>query len=451
MEDGSSPIWNLVLIGILVVIHGVFYGFGAAVQELNEQETEKKAEEGSSRAQKLLMILDAPRRFICALHVWCSVLAILVGALVVPDAGHALKEYFYRAGMAVSEQHFLLYMMLLMALAFAAGLVLFGILIPKKLAFAYSEAWAYKLLFLGRFLMIIGRPFTWAIGGAANLIVRIFGVDPSIDEEDVTEEEIISMVNEGQEQGVLEGDKAEMITNIFQMDDKDAEDIMTHRKNIHAIEKSMGLSDALEYMLENSNSRYPVYEEEIDDIVGILYLRDAVDVLHKEPERKSQPVSEIPGLIREATFIPETKSINELFRIMQSEKIHLAIVVDEYGQTAGLVAMEDILEEIVGNIFDEYDEEEAHIREEKNGSLHMEGLTPLDEVGEVLDLDLSEVEFETLNGLLISLLDRIPGEGETPEVSYQGYLFQILDIKNNIISSVEVTKLPEEELEAKEA
>lgn len=443
MDDGS-PLWRFILVGILVIIHGILYGFGAAVQEINEQEAEKKAEEGEKRAKKLLAVLESPRRYICALHVWTSLITIVIGAFVVPWAGRKLTDSFYMDSMAIPEEGFFAVMLFLMAVIFAMGMVVLGVLIPKKLAFAHAEGWAWGLFPIIRFFMVIGRPFTLVVGGLANMLVRIFGVDPSMEEDDVTEEEIISMVNEGHEQGVLESSTAEMITNIFEMNDKNAENIMTHRKNIHAIEKSMGLSDALEYMLQESNSRYPVYEEEIDNIIGILHLRDAVRVLHNEPEKKETPVSEIPGLIREAVFVPETKHIDELFHMMQLEKIHMTIVVDEYGQTAGLVAMEDILEEIVGNIFDEYDVEEENIQETQDGSFRMEGLTPLSEVAKVLQLELEDVEFDTLNGLLTSLLERIPAEDETPEVVYDGYRFQILAVENNIISSVEVTKLPEE-------
>lgn len=450
MDDGS-PLWRLILVGVLVIIHGILYGFGAAVQELNEQEIEKRAEEGDKRARKLLAILESPRRYICALHVWTSLITIVIGTFVVPLAGRALTERFYAETMAISKEGYFVLMLLLMALAFAAGLVALGVLIPKKLAYAHPESWANGAFGFARFFMVVGRPFTWVVGGVANVIVRIFGVDPSMEEDDVTEEEIISMVNEGHEQGVLESSTAEMITNIFQMNDKDAQDIMTHRKNVHAIEGTTGLSEALEYMLEKNNSRYPVYEEEIDNIIGILYLRDVVQVLHNEPQRKEEPVAKIPGLVREATFVPETKHIDELFHKMQSEKIHMVIVVDEYGQTSGLVAMEDILEEIVGNIFDEYDVEEEHIKETIDGSLTMEGLTPLEEVSKVLDLEFDDVEFETLNGLLIYLLEHIPAEDERPEVTYGGYLFRILAVENNIISSVKVTKLPEETEEMEEA
>lgn len=450
MDDGS-PLWRFILAGILVIIHGMLYGFGAAVQELNEQETEKKAEEGDRRAKALLAVLESPRHYICALHVWTSLIAIVIGVFVVPWAGRKLTVSFYDEGMMIPEKGFFILMLVLTALLFSLALVVLGVLVPKKLAFARPENWARKLFPMIRLFMGIGWPFAGTAGGLANIIVRIFGVDPSIEEDDVTEEEIISMVNEGHEQGVLESSTAEMITNIFQMNDKDAEDIMTHRTNVHAVEKSMGLSDALEYMLAESNSRYPVYEEEIDNIIGILHLRDAARVLHNEPEKRDMPVSEIPGLIREASFVPETKRIDELFHRMQMEKIHMVIVVDEYGQMAGLVAMEDILEEIVGNIFDEYDVEEEHIKKTRDGILYMEGLTPLEEVSKVLQIEFEDVEFDTLNGLLISLLERIPAEDETPEVFYGGYRFQILAMENNIISSVEVTRLPEETQEAEEA
>lgn len=450
MDDGS-PLWRLILAVVLVLLHGILYGFGAAVQELNEQETEKKAEEGAKRAKKLLAILESPRHYIYALHVWTSLITVVIGVFVVPWAGRELADSFYQDGMGISEKGFFAVMLLLMLLLFTMGMVVFGVLIPKKLAMAHAESWAWGLFPLIRLLMAAGCPLTFLAAGLANVIVRIFGVDPSIEEDDVTEEEIISMVNEGHEQGVLESSTAEMITNIFQMNDKDAADIMTRRTNVRAVEKSTGLSDALDYMLQESNSRYPVYEEEIDNIIGILHLRDAALVLHNEPERREMPIAEIPGLIREASFVQETKHIDELFHRMQMEKIHMVIVVDEYGQTAGLVAMEDILEEIVGNIFDEYDVEEVHIKKTRDGNFRMKGLTPLEEVSKVLQLEFEDVEFGTLNGFLISLLERIPAEDETPEAIYGGYRFQILAMENNIISSVEVSRLPEEVQETEEA
>lgn len=256
----------------------------------------------------------------------------------------------------------------------------------------------------------------------------------------------MTMVNEGHEQGVLEADETEMISNIFQLGDTTAEDIMTHRTGITALDGSMKLEDALDFMLdEGINTRYPVYGEDMDDIIGILHLRDAA-MLARKAEFREQEIRKVPGLLREAAFIPETKKIDSLFKEMQSEKIHMEIVVDEYGQTAGLVTMEDILEEIVGNIMDEYDEEEHYMTEREDGSWLISGLAPFDEVSEALKLSLGEdeEEYDTLNGFLTSRLDRIPAEGEKPSIDQSGWHFQVLTIGNKKIESVLAKKLPED-------
>ena len=236
--------------------------------------------------------------------------------------------------------------------------------------------------------------------------------------ENVTEEDIKTMVNEGHEQGVLESSEAEMISNIFEFDDKEAGDIMTHRKNIVALDGSMTVRDVL------------VHAENPGEAQTALRL--------------------VPGMLRSAHFIPETRNINSLFKEMQSQKIHMEIVIDEYGQTAGLVTMEDILEEIVGNILDEYDEDEQFIVRGTDGILTMSGMTPLEDAQEELGVTFPEEDLEnydTINGLLISRLDRIPGEEEKPEVQYQGYLFSVLKVENKMIASVRVTRLPEEDRE----
>jgi len=291
---------------------------------------------------------------------------------------------------------------------------------------------------------------------SVNGILRLFGMRLDDSLSDVTEEEIISMVNEGHEQGVLLATEAEMITNIFEFGDKEAHDIMTHRNQIVAVEGSTPLKEAIEFMLDNSNSRFPVYEENLDHIIGILHLRDAMRMhaLGEEGENKNLPVKEIEGLLREAVFIPETKNIDALFQMMQSTKTQMVIVVDEYGQTSGLLAMEDILEEIVGNILDEYDEDEEHIEATDNADEYIiEGKTPLEELEERFAISFEEEEFETLNGFLISKLDKIPEEDEDFDIDVDGYNFKILSVENKMIQSVLVTKikLPEpEEAEAEE-
>lgn len=273
-----------------------------------------------------------------------------------------------------------------------------------------------------------------------NLFLKLFGADT----EDVTEEEIISMVNEGHEQGVLEANEAEMIHNIFEFGDKDAKDIMTHRKNIIAIDGTMTFLDMLDFIGHSNYSRYPVYIDDIDNIIGVLHIKEVLSLCMKK-EVYEQPIKEIEGLVREVDFIPETRHINTLFTMMQTAKTHMVIVVDEYGQTSGIVAMEDILEEIVGNIEDEHDEEETMIEKLPDGSYVMDGMTPVEEALKILKVDYEEAdEFETLNGLLISLLDCIPTENEKLSTDVFGFHFEVLKVENKMIRKVRITRIPEE-------
>ena len=262
---------------------------------------------------------------------------------------------------------------------------------------------------------------------------------PSVHEDDVTEEEIISMVNEGHEQGVLLASEAEMIHNIFEFGDKEAKDIMTHRKNLIAIDGNLSYNDAVSFIIENSKSRYPVYLDDIDNIIGVLHIKDAFAFAQKNEVFRTS-IKDIPNLIREVDFVPETLNIHTLFKMMQAKKSHMVIVVDEYGQTSGAVAMEDILEEIVGNIEDEHDEEESLIRMNPDGSYLMNGLASMPEVIELLKLPVEEDAFETLNGFLVSLLEKIPNDGETAKISMYGYDFNILKVEDKMIREVLVRK-----------
>lgn len=261
---------------------------------------------------------------------------------------------------------------------------------------------------------------------------------------DEVEEEIISMVKESHEQGVLQDSEAEMIHNIFEFDDKEAKDIMTHRKNIVALSGETSFTDALGEMLETQRSRYPVYEDDIDHIIGVLHIKDAFAFVQRN-ELFRTSIKDIPALIREVDFVPETIKINELFRSMQSVKNHMVIVVDEYGQTAGIVAMEDILEEIVGNIEDEHDEEEIFAVRNADGSYQMDGLMEFQEAVELLEMPVEEESFDTLNGYLISILKKVPAEEEKPVVVAGGYEFSICRVEDRVIREVHVRKLTEEE------
>lgn len=266
-----------------------------------------------------------------------------------------------------------------------------------------------------------------------------FVKNPSVHDDDVTEEEIKSMVNEGHEQGVLLASEAEMINNIFEFGDKEAKDIMTHRKNLIVIDGNLSYNDAVSFIIENSKSRYPVYLDDIDNIIGVLHIKDAFAFAQKNEVFRTS-IKDIPNLIREVDFVPETLNIHTLFKMMQAKKSHMVIVVDEYGQTSGAVAMEDILEEIVGNIEDEHDEEENLIRQNPDGSYLMNGLASMPEVIELLGLPVDEDAFETLNGFLVSLLEKIPNDGETAQINMYGYDFNVLKVEDKMIREVLVRK-----------
>ena len=388
MDDGYWPLSILILVGF-ILIDAVLYGFGSAIQNLNVNSLEKEAEEGNERAGKLLRLINKPGEFINTVQVMTNIIGIVAGAYVMRQLGQLFQ-------MLVKHSEDGHEMLVYSASVAAAGVIVlavlisFGIVIPKKCGARKPEKWGYGAFSIVQVFVILLRPFTFLISALSALVLKPMGIDLNSDDDNVTQEDIMLMVNEGHEQGVLEAGEAEMITNIFELNDKEAGDIMTHRTNITALDASMSLDEAVTYILtEANNSRFPVFEKDIDDIIGILHMRDALGFAEKEENRRKN-LKELDGLLRDAHFIPETRHVDTLFKEMQSQKIHMEIVVDEYGQTAGIVTMEDILEEIVGNILDEYDEDEEYISRRDDGSFIFDGLAPLDEVGEALDVEFDE-------------------------------------------------------------
>lgn len=460
MDDGYSPEGIVVLI-VFILLEAVFYGFGAAIQNINEGKVQEEAENGSKQAVKLLEMAGSPGALIHTLQITTHLIAMIAGALTLPAlvriVGRRILKGQLQADAALTMAAPMWWARIGITAVFVILLILlivsFGIVIPKRLALAAPEAWAFRLLPAAAFFTVLLWPLSRAVTLISSAVLKLFGIDLADTGENVTEEDIMSMVNEGHEQGVLEADETEMISNIFELGDKEARDIMTHRTGMTALAGDQNLRSAVEFILsEGVNTRYPVYGDDIDDIIGILHLRDAVTYL-EQAKYGDWKIRDIPGLLRKAHFIPETRNINTLFKEMQSKKIHMEIVVDEYGQTAGLLTMEDILEEIVGNIMDEYDEEEEFITSREDGSYVMSGLTPLDDIVDLLDVEFSEEDqdtYDTLNGYLVSRLDRIPQEGEMPCVREYGYEFQVLKAGNKKIESVLVKKLPEEAKEQEE-
>lgn len=441
MDSGDSPVAGWILFVLFLIVNSIFYGFGSAIQNMNENEIEEKAEQGDKKSKRLLPIINAPSALIHTIQFYHIFFGLLIGCIHLKTVEQEVWTLFsVNVFSELSQNHGLQYLVFFLILFLDLILLTtFGILVPKRVCSHYAERSARSLVTLVQIGILLAWPFTKLMELLTNLTVRLFGIDPTHTEDDVTEDEIIDLVDEAHEQGIIQESEAEMIQNIMEFHDKSAKDIMTHRKNINALDDTMLLKDAMPYMAEHNNSRYPVFHEDIDNIVGFIHIRDAMEHQNRgEYENKS--LMQIPNLVRAVAYIPETRGIDSLFQAMQTKKIHIAIVVDEYGQTAGLVTMEDILEEIVGNIFDEYDESEEFIQPQLDESLLMDGLTPLDDVEEVLNIDLGDHEVETLNGYLTSLLGHIP-TGEDHEINANGYCFQILSVENNIIQKIRVEKI----------
>ena len=452
------PIRGVTWIVILMIVNALAEAMVTAFENASETGMEKKAEDGDEKAKKVLALMERHRRYITVTDlirilaiagmtvayvqcIWNELLAWI--CLNVLSGRHT--DCMYRP-----SEHVLVYVLAVIVTVIVIMLIeLFAIKLPKKFAFKHADGYARATAGLLKLLMVIFAPFAWLIETVTNGILRLFHIKASELEEVVTEEELISTVEEAQESGVLEAEEAEMIQNIFEFDAKEAKDIMTHRKHMVAVEADMPLMEAMKFMMNAAYSRFPVYEDAVENIIGILHMKDVLRLyLSGNPERMKN--RKVKSIARKPYFIPDTQSLDVLFHAMQKKKIHMAIAIDEYGQTAGLVTMEDILEEIVGDIQDEYDAEEEDIILEESGSYLVKGTTNLEDLAEALEMEIEEEDFDTLNGLMISELDHIPEENERATLYSHGLQMDILEVKNKMITLARVTKLPEEE-DAEEA
>lgn len=432
MEDGSSmPAVGMIILFLLLWLNGIFYGFSAAVHNISESEVDRLALEGNKKAILLKDLLEKPVQYVNAIPLLMTASGICIGTFLMPWAVSVFRPLIHRIPSLI------LALSLLVVL-----LAAFGILTFRRIGTYHPEKFAFRYVKIVQGFVNILYPVTIFITWIAKVAAVPFGVEINQKEDAVTEEEIISIVDEAHEQGVIEENEAEMIQNIISFNETCASEIMTHRKNVVAFDQEVLLKDMVDSMLEEGKSRYPVYGEDLDDILGIVHYKDALKFMTKNSWAKFNPLKEIPGLIREAAFIPETRSIGDLFRTMQTKKLHMVVVVDEYGQTAGLVSMEDILEEIVGDIRDEYDEDDLSIRMQIDNSILIDGLAYLEDVAEELDIEFDSQEFETLNGYLTSKLGHIPTEQDLDrEIAANGYRFKIVSLGNKTIGKVRAEKI----------
>ena len=296
------------------------------------------------------------------------------------------------------------------------------------------EKLAFASIGVIKVISVITAPFVKFLTASTNLVSKLFGVSEN-DEEIVTEEEIRMMVDAGEEKGTIDAEEKEMINNVFEFDDRIVSEIMVDRTNMFAVDINSSIEELLEELAEENNrySRIPVYDETIDDIKGIIYVKDLVI-------SKKNKNAKVKSLVKDVYFVPETKNINNLFQELRKSKKQIAIVIDEYGGTAGLVTMEDILEEIVGDIYDEYDEEENRYEKIDNNTYWLDGNISIYELEKVLDVKIEEGDYDTLSGYLLEKLGRVPNEKEKPLVETEKVTYKIEKYKNRKILKVKACK-----------
>ena len=312
--------------------------------------------------------------------------------------------------------------------------IIFGELVPKRFAMKNYEKIAFATIGIIRTISIITAPFVKLLTITTNAISKLFGVSEN-EEEIVTEEEIKMMIDQGEENGTIQEDEKELINNVFEFNDITASEIMTHRTDIFAVDINMTPGELLEEIIKDDcrHSRIPVYDETIDDIKGILYVKDLIKNITKKTFK-------IKNIMKEAYFVSQNKLINEIFKELQKNKMQIAIVVDEYGGTAGLVTTEDILEEIVGDMYDEYDEIEEEYEKIDDKTYIISGSMPIYDVNKILKSHIPEGDYDTLSGYLQAELGRIPDEEENPIIETKELTFKIEEYEDKRILKVKVCK-----------
>ncbi len=446
-DDPGNLMLKIILLFFLILVNAFFAMSEIAIITLNDVKLQKMADEGNEKAKKILKLTKNPSNFLSTIQICITLAGFLTSAAAAESFADPVANFFAA----------LLHMNLAPAWLSTASLVLITLIIsffslvlgelaPKRIAMQKYESISFKIAGILVFFNGMFKPFVKILSFSTNIVVRLLGFDPNASEEEVTEEEIRMLVDAGEEKGVIEESQKEMINNIFEFDDIIAADVMTHRTDIEAVEISDDFSEIIDKTLKAGYSRIPVYDEDLDNIKGIVYVKDLLKYVGK-PVPKSFKISNI---MREAVFFPESKRCGDLFNEMTEKHLQMVFVCDEYGGIAGLVTIEDLLESIVGNMQDEYDNEDEEIEQVNETTFSLDGTTDLEEVEEILGTKFPEGEYDTIGGLIMSELGRIPGEDENPTVEFSGYTFTVEEVEERRITRVTAEKMPEEENQEQE-
>lgn len=446
--DPGSIIIKIVTLFALIFVNAFFSMSEMAIVTLNDNKIDKLAEQGNKKAKQIKKLTENTSSFLSTIQIGVTLAGFLTSATAAQSFAEMLASAIGKTAVVNVIPIGIIsgFSTVVITLIMSYFSLVLGELVPKKIAMNKPEKMAFMAAPILVFVAKVTKPIVRFLAFSTNTVLRLIGIDPHADEEVVTEEEIRMMVDVGGEKGVIEDTQIEMINNIFEFDDIDVADIMTHRTDMVCVDEDEPLSEAVKLSIENGFSRIPVYKEDPDNIIGIVYIKDFLKYVGTNlPKTKT-----VKDMMRPAYYVPETKRCGELFAEMTEKRVQMAVVVDEYGGTAGIVTLEDLLESIVGNIQDEYDQEDEEISIINETTFEVEGIADIEEVEEHTGKTFPEGDYDTIGGYIISVLGFLPEDGQMNEVQFENVKFTVLNVEERRIGKVKVEILPIEKKEEDE-
>ncbi len=427
------------LLLFLIFVNAFFAMSEIAIISLNDNKIERMAEEGHKKAKLVMRLTQNSSRFLSTIQIGVTLAGFLTSASAATSFADALSIPISQRLTSVPQGFIHGLCVVLITVIISYFSLVLGELAPKRIAMQIPEKVSFAVAPALLFTAKIAKPLVRLLSLSTNAIVRLFGFDPNASVENVTEEEIKMMVDVGEEKGVIEYVQREMINNVFEFNDLDAGDIMTHRTDMVAVDADdTSFEEFVKLAIDTGFSRIPIYDEDPDNIIGVIYVKDLLGYVGK----KLTGENTLKSIMRDAYYIPETKPCGEIFAEMSTKRIQMAIVVDEYGGTAGILTLEDLVEAIMGNIIDEYDNEDDEISQIDEFTFTIDGTTDLDEVNELIGAQLPEGEYDTLGGYIISQLRYLPKDGEMNIVKYKNVTFTVLNVDERRIGKVRIEVSP---------
>ena len=424
---------NIIVLLILIFFNAFYAATEMAFISLNDNKIKMMAKEKNKKAIRIQKMLENPSKFLATIQIGITLAGFLSSAFAADTFADKLAPALNSLMPFISVSAWQSISIVIITVILSYFTLVFGELVPKRLAMKYSEKIAFTTCGVIKVLSVVAAPFVSFLTFSTNAISKLFGVTGE-EQETVTEEEIKMLINEGKENGTIEEEETEMINNVFEFNDKVVSEIMIPRTEIYALDMNLSINEVIDELSEDKRySRIPVYDETIDEIKGIVYVKD---ILLSQKNRNVK----IKNIMKEPYFVPENKLVNELFEDLRKNKKQIAIVVDEYGGTAGMVTMEDILEEIVGEIYDEYDKEQAKYKKIDENTYLKERNVAIYDVEKILGIEIEEGEYDTLAGYLIEQLGKIPKENEKPVVETKDATYKIEKVKERKIIEVKACK-----------